>query len=278
MHLALLGRRTRRPRYAITKKTRRGQRPGRVEQLALSGFRSAAAKREPLINGPLGHPVRSATSAPPIQMHRPAHFASEPACKLASAFLDRRRSRCCRPAGTFGSPSPIWICNGIIDFQVTHRVEHACTCFVFARYGPKDPGVGLAQAVADLCVLRLQQNQLAGRGCGWRVMPAIPPRGFDFQINAPFLPEQFGIQARVAALVGVCIRTSNRSPPAHPATFTQPVCVLRMVVIIADHLGMTIPGCPGVRGPLELEPVARITSSKPCRSFSGDRAGLSNQP
>src|SRR5690606_31914423 len=89
---------------------------------------------------------------------------------------------------------------GVIDLEVLDRVEHLYLLVLQA--GAVDPAGGLAQAVADLGLLALQQEHLAGRRMHLRPDPGDAATGVQRGVDTPLLPEGLAVQAGGLATVG----------------------------------------------------------------------------
>src|SRR5690606_12515915 len=126
---------------------------------------------------------------------------------------------------------------GIIDFEILHRVEHLYLLVLQA--GAVNPAGGLAQAVANLALLALQQKHLARRRVRLRLHTSHAATGFQRSVDAPLLPERITVEAGSLALVSDVLGNVEADAPGadHRHLLTDRLA-LENGVQIADHLGM----------------------------------------
>ena len=76
----------------------------------------------------------------------------------------------------------------VIDLQVLDAVKHLHLLVLQA--GAVDPTSGLAQAIADLGSLALQQEHFSRRRMGLGLDTGHTATGLQLGVDTPFLPEQ----------------------------------------------------------------------------------------
>ncbi len=87
----------------------------------------------------------------------------------------------------------------IVDLQVLDAIEHLH--LLVLQTGAVNPAGGLAQAVADLGFLALQQEYITGRCMGCSLDPGHTAARLEVCVDAPLFPELVAIQTGGLALV-----------------------------------------------------------------------------
>ncbi len=129
---------------------------------------------------------------------------------------------------------------GIVDLEVLDRVEHLHVLVL--QTGAMDPAGGLAQAVADLGLLALQQEHLTRRRMRLRLDTRHAATGLKRRVDAPLLPELLTVEAGGLALVSDELGhvETDTAGTDHRHRLADRLA-LENGVQVADHLGMLDP-------------------------------------
>src|SRR5450830_1307568 len=125
----------------------------------------------------------------------------------------------------------------VVDLQVLDAVEHLH--LLVLQTGAVNPTGGLAQPIADLGGLALQQEHLARRRVGLRLDPGDTATRLQLRVDAPLFPERVAVQAGGHALMHEELRhvEADTTGTDHRDAFAHRFA-LEDHIEVAQHLGV----------------------------------------